>query len=61
MSEPGTGPSIDELYAGMSTKANLTDGKLDPDEAPMHTIIETRTDDPVSPVDGRLWLRTDLP
>jgi len=23
-------------------------------------IIETRTDDPASPQDGRLWLRTDL-
>ena len=24
------------------------------------TVIESRTDDPVSPVTGRIWLRTDL-
>lgn len=23
-------------------------------------IIEKRTDDPITPVDGRIWLRTDL-
>jgi len=23
-------------------------------------VIENRTDDPISPVDGQIWLRTDL-
>jgi hypothetical protein len=25
------------------------------------TVMETRTDDPIDPVPGRFWLRTDLP
>jgi len=35
----------------VSEREGLHDGRL---------IIENRTDDPVSPKDGRMWLRTDL-
>ena len=40
-----------------STKLEVANGAI---KATGGLIIETRTDDPASPEDGRLWLRTDL-
>jgi len=43
-----------------SVEAELTILGSIREENTMSLVVETRTDDPIDPVEGRIWLRTDL-
>ena len=55
----GTHIVVTELNDGGNEQAQVSESGTRQD-ATESLVIETRTDDPVAPVVGRIWLRTDL-
>jgi len=49
------------LHKHKLNQCNAPDGNVDFNQKQaISLVIETRTSDPGSPVDGQIWLRTDL-
>lgn len=49
------------LHKHKLNQCDVPDGNVDFNQKQALTlVIENRTDDPSSPVDGQIWLRTDL-
>jgi len=49
------------LHKHKLNQSDVPDGPVDFNKKQaISLVIENRTEDPVSPIDGQIWLRTDL-
>jgi len=65
-----SGKTLEEILLIILTTANRgtsngvapldANSKIPPEYMPTNTSIEPRTTDPLTPANGRIWLRTDL-
>jgi len=60
--EATTLEKVNELIVAIKLNGlAVPDGPIDFNkQQAVSLVIENRTDDPISPVDGQIWLRTDL-